>query len=141
MFYCHKNSYRTKDAGPNVGQSANKQDCWLAQIPNACRHAILEKIRKQHHKNLYSLNFDFRTRIENGSEQTTLKFGPKLSFLLKILGLALGSITIIFGVNEATSDILDKIGSNYWLAYSAVASGTVIIILVLILSKRYRHAP
>jgi hypothetical protein len=68
-----------------------------------------------------------------------LKFGRKVSLLIEILGLVLGIITIIFGANEATSDILDKIGSNYWLAYSAVISGAAIIVIVLVLAKRQRR--
>jgi hypothetical protein len=59
-----------------------------------------------------------------------------LSFVLKILGLVLGIITVALGLNEATADVLDPIGSNYWLAYSAIISGAAIIILVLVLSKR-----
>jgi len=46
---------------------------------------------------------------------------------MKILGLILGVVTVIFGINEATVDIFDKIGSNYWLAFSAVISGEVLI--------------
>ncbi len=68
-----------------------------------------------------------------------LKFGRKLSLLLEILGFALGIITVIFGANEATFDILDKIGSNYWLAYSAVISGGAIIVIDLVLSRRHRR--
>ena len=60
----------------------------------------------------------------------------KVSLLLKTLALILGIVAIIFGLNEATGDFLDKIGSNYWLAYSSVISGIVIIALVWILSKR-----
>jgi len=52
-----------------------------------------------------------------------------------ILGLALGTVIIILGLNEATVDILDPIGSNYWLAYAAIISGAAIITLVLVLYK------
>ncbi len=65
-----------------------------------------------------------------------MKFGQRTIFLLKILALILGIVTIIFGFNEATRDILDQIGSNYWLAYSAILSGATIIIIVLTLPKR-----
>jgi hypothetical protein len=65
-----------------------------------------------------------------------MKFGRRLSLALEILGLALGIVTIILGLNEATVDILDRIGSNYWLAYCAIISGVAIIIIVLVLSKR-----
>lgn len=68
-----------------------------------------------------------------------MKFGSKLSLLREILGFALGIITIIFGANEATFDILDRIGSIYWLAYSAVISGGAIIVVVFVLSRRYRR--
>jgi hypothetical protein len=67
-----------------------------------------------------------------------LKFGSKASMVLEILGLALGLLTVIFGVNEATLDTLDRIGSNYWLAYSAVISGGAIIVIVLVFSMRHR---
>jgi ABC-type Fe3+-siderophore transport system permease subunit len=65
-----------------------------------------------------------------------MKFGRRVSLTLEILGLALGIVTIILGFNEATADILDRIGSNYWLAYCAIISGAAIIIIVLVLSKR-----
>ena len=60
----------------------------------------------------------------------------KLSSVLKILVLILGVVTVIMGLNEATKDVLDPIGSNYWLAYSAVLSGIALIAVVLILSYR-----
>ena len=59
----------------------------------------------------------------------------KLSIMLKTLALILGAVTIVFGLNEATKDVLDPIGSNYWLAYSAVLSGIALIAVVLIFSK------
>ena len=62
--------------------------------------------------------------------------GTKLILVLKTLTLILGVVTLIFGVNEATKDVFDPIGSNYWLAYSAVISGIVIIAFVFIESKR-----
>ena len=52
-----------------------------------------------------------------------MDFGKKLQLLLKILGLILAVVTIIFGANEAAIDVLDKIGSNYWLASSAIICG------------------
>ena len=64
--------------------------------------------------------------------------GPKLILVLKTLALILGIVTVVMGVNEATKDVFDPIGSNYWLAYSAVISGIVIIAFVLILSKRFK---
>ncbi len=65
-----------------------------------------------------------------------MKFGRKLTIALAALGLALGVINIIFGANEATRDVLDRIGSNYWLAYSAIAAGVSLVIMVLILFRR-----
>ena len=65
-----------------------------------------------------------------------MRFGRRLSLALKILGVALGIATVILGFNEATVDILDRIGSNYWLAYCAMISGAAIIVIVLVLSKR-----
>jgi hypothetical protein len=65
-----------------------------------------------------------------------IKLARKISVVLKILGLVLGIVSIIFGFNEATADVLDQIGSNYWLAYCAVISGIALIVVVLILSKR-----
>ncbi len=70
-----------------------------------------------------------------------MKIGRTPSLILKILTLALGIITIIMGANEATVDQLDKIGSNYWLAYSAVLSGIAIIGMVLILFRRPKNKP
>lgn len=62
------------------------------------------------------------------------------SLLLKILVVILGVITVIFGLNEATIDVLDPIGSNYWLAYSAILSGASLIAIVLILSRRTKKS-
>ena len=31
---------------------------------------------------------------------------------MKILGLILGAVTVVFGVNEATVDVYDRIDSN-----------------------------
>jgi hypothetical protein len=62
-----------------------------------------------------------------------LKLGT--SVLLKTLIVILGVATIIFGLNEATKDVFDQIGSNYWLAYSAILSGAALIVVVLVLSK------
>ncbi len=56
--------------------------------------------------------------------------------MLKTLMLILGMFTIAFGLNEATADVMDPLGSNYWLAYSAILSGIAIIVLVLIVFKR-----
>ena len=36
------------------------------------------------------------------------------------------------GVNQANVDILDRIGSDYWFAYSVVTSGIVVIAIALI---------
>ncbi len=63
-----------------------------------------------------------------------VKLGHRFSIALKILGVALGIATIILGVNEATIDRLDRMGSNYWLAYGSTLSGIALIILIL--SKR-----
>lgn len=67
-----------------------------------------------------------------------MKFGRPLSLMMEILGLALGIVTVILGFNEATVDILDQIGSNYWLAYSSMVSGAAVIIVVLVFLKRGR---
>jgi hypothetical protein len=60
-----------------------------------------------------------------------MKLGSRFSLGLETLGLALGTVTIILGVNEATFDVLDRMGSNYWLAYSSIMSGVAMIILIL----------
>lgn len=65
-----------------------------------------------------------------------MKFGYRKSVLLMTLGLALGIVNIIFGVNEATVDVLDKIGSNYWLAYSSTTAGVSLIVIAVILFRR-----
>lgn len=52
------------------------------------------------------------------------------SLMLKTLIVVLGVVTIIFGLNEATKDVFDPIGSNYLLAYSAILSGAVLIGIV-----------
>jgi hypothetical protein len=62
--------------------------------------------------------------------------GQKLSIILKTLALILAIVTIGLGLNEATKDVLDPLGSNYWLSYSAVLSGIVVIVFVLISWKR-----
>jgi len=67
-----------------------------------------------------------------------MAFGKRAVLAMKILGLVLGAVTVVFGVNEATVDVYDRIGSNYWLAYSAVTSGAVIIGTTIVLSKRQR---
>jgi hypothetical protein len=61
-----------------------------------------------------------------------MKLGSRFSSGLEALGLALGVVTIILGVNEASFDVLDRVGSNYWLAYSSVISGLVLISLILL---------
>jgi TRAP-type C4-dicarboxylate transport system permease small subunit len=58
------------------------------------------------------------------------KLRHKLSIILKTLVLILGIVTIAFGLNEATKDVLDPLGSNYWLSYSVVLSGIVVIVFV-----------
>jgi F420-0:gamma-glutamyl ligase-like protein len=60
-----------------------------------------------------------------------MKFGSGFSSGLEALGLALGIVAIVLGVNEATFDVLDRMGSNYWLAYSSVISGVALIGLIL----------
>ncbi len=65
-----------------------------------------------------------------------MKFSRRKSIMLMTLGLALGILNIIFGVNEATIDILDRIGSNYWLAYSATTAGVSLIVIAVILFRR-----
>jgi len=52
------------------------------------------------------------------------------------LCIVLGIVTIIFGVNEATLDALDMIGSNYWLAYASTASGIIIIAMIALSFKK-----
>jgi hypothetical protein len=65
-----------------------------------------------------------------------MKLGSRFSSVLEALELALGIVTIILGLNEATFDVLDRMGSNYWLAYSSVISGVVLISLIL---HRHRY--
>ena len=60
-----------------------------------------------------------------------MKLGSRFSSGLEALGSALGIVTIILGANEATFDVLDRIGSNYWLAYSSIITGVAMISLIL----------
>ncbi len=70
-----------------------------------------------------------------------MRYGRKLTLLLTILGLALGVITAIFGINEATIDAFDKVGSNFWLAASSIISGISLVIITIILAKRDNTKP
>jgi heme A synthase len=70
------------------------------------------------------------------SRSSWKKLKLESSLLLKTLIVVLGVVTVIFGLNEATKDVFDSIGSNYWQAYSAVLSGTVLIAIVFALSRR-----
>ncbi len=65
-----------------------------------------------------------------------MRYGRKLTLMLTVLGLGLGVTTAVFGSNEATVDALDSIGSNFWLAASAIISGISLIIITIILAKR-----
>ena len=64
------------------------------------------------------------------SRSSWKKLKLESSLLLKTLIVVLGVVTIIFGLNEATKDVFDPIGSNYLLAYSAILSGAVLIGIV-----------
>jgi hypothetical protein len=64
------------------------------------------------------------------------KLGRRVSILLSVLGLILGVTTVILGINEATLDVWDPIGSNYWLAYASIISGAVIIVFIASLARR-----
>ncbi len=50
-----------------------------------------------------------------------MKLNRKLWQAMGAAGLVVGLVTIVMGFNEATVDALDRIGSNYWLAYVAIA--------------------
>jgi hypothetical protein len=63
-----------------------------------------------------------------------MKFGSKFHLSLAIFLFTIGLATIILGINEATVDALDHMGSNYWLAYSAAISG---IATLLLASRQY----
>jgi hypothetical protein len=63
-----------------------------------------------------------------------MKFGSKFHLALDIFLFAIGLATIILAINEATVDALDRMGSNYWLAYSATISG---IATLLLASRQY----
>jgi hypothetical protein len=59
-----------------------------------------------------------------------VKFGSKLNLALDIFLFAIGLATIILAINEASADVLDHMGSNYWLAYSATISGIAMLFLI-----------
>jgi hypothetical protein len=63
-----------------------------------------------------------------------MKFGSKSHLALDIFLFAIGLATIILAINEASADVLDFMGSNYWLAYSATISGIAMLFLI---SRRY----
>lgn len=63
-----------------------------------------------------------------------MKFGSKFHLALDIFLFATGLATIILGINEASVDAFDSMGSNYWLAYSAIISG---IATLLLTSRQY----
>ena len=52
-----------------------------------------------------------------------MKVGPRFHLIFYIFLFAAGLATIILAVNEVTIDALDDMGSNYWLAWSAIISG------------------
>ncbi len=60
-----------------------------------------------------------------------LKVGRRLHLTVYILLSAVGLATIILAVNEVTVDAFDRMGSNYWLAYSAIISGIALLLFVL----------
>lgn len=60
-----------------------------------------------------------------------MKFGRRFRLVLGIFVFAVGLATIGLGVNEATVDALDRIGSNYWLAWCAIISGIATLPLIL----------
>jgi hypothetical protein len=63
-----------------------------------------------------------------------MKFGSKFRLALDIFLFVIGVATIILAINEVTVDALDRMGSNYWLAYSATISG---IATLLLISRKY----
>jgi hypothetical protein len=60
-----------------------------------------------------------------------MKFGRGLHLALEIFLLAVGLATVILSVNEATVDVLDRMGSNYWLAWCATISGIATLFFTL----------
>jgi hypothetical protein len=64
-------------------------------------------------------------------ENADMKFGRRFHLALGIFVFAVGLATIILGANEATIDALDRIGSNYWLAWCAIISGIATFPLIL----------
>lgn len=64
-----------------------------------------------------------------------MKFGSKFNLALDIFLFAIGLATVILAINEASVDVLDHMGSNYWLAYSATISG---IALLFLISRHYQ---
>jgi hypothetical protein len=60
-----------------------------------------------------------------------MKFGRRFHLALDIFVFAVGLAAIILGVNETTIDALDRIGSNYWLAWCAIISGIATLFLIL----------
>jgi hypothetical protein len=63
-------------------------------------------------------------------ENADMKFGRRLHLALKVFVFAIGLATIILGVNETTIDALDRMGSNYWLAWCAIISGIATLLFV-----------
>jgi hypothetical protein len=69
-------------------------------------------------------------------ENAYMKLGRRSHLALNIFVFAVGLATIILAVNEATIDALDRIGSNYWLAWCATISGIATLLLAL---RQHRH--
>jgi hypothetical protein len=59
-----------------------------------------------------------------------MKFGRRFHLAFDILLFADGLATIILAVNEVTLDALDRMGSNYWLSWSAIISGIATLLFV-----------
>jgi hypothetical protein len=60
-----------------------------------------------------------------------VRLGQKFHQVLDSFLFAVGLATVILGVNEGTVDVLDRMGSNYWLAWCATISGTSTVLLIL----------
>lgn len=59
-----------------------------------------------------------------------MEFGRRFHLAFDIFLFADGLATTILAVNEATVDALDRMGSNYWLAWSAVISGIATLLFL-----------
>ncbi len=69
-----------------------------------------------------------------------MDFEPKQTATLRALVLVLALVTIILGLNEATVDALDYVGSNFWLAAAATLSGVILLVVALLPLKRSKKS-